>query len=256
MRDAIVWAYGGGTQTAAIAVLVHRGELPKPDLVVMSDTGREASETWEYLWNVMAPYLAEVGVAVEIAPHDLATKDLYGGADGDSLLLPAFSPKGKLPSYCSGEWKREVSRRYMRRRGIETCTLWLGYSVDEMKRMHLSRNRWQTHAFPLIEKRITRKGCVMLVEQEGLPTPPKSSCWMCPHRRDWQWQRLRDHYPDDWAKAVELDRAIRAADLAGGRDGLFLHESRRPLEEIQFAKEPEAEQGSLFRACDSGYCWV
>jgi hypothetical protein len=39
----VVWSYGGGTQSAAIAVLVLRGESPRPELVVMADTGREVS---------------------------------------------------------------------------------------------------------------------------------------------------------------------------------------------------------------------
>lgn len=34
----LVWSYGGGVQSAAIAVLVLRGELPRPERVVMADT--------------------------------------------------------------------------------------------------------------------------------------------------------------------------------------------------------------------------
>ena len=37
----IVWSFGGGVQSVAILVLVAEGKLPKPECVVMSDTGRE-----------------------------------------------------------------------------------------------------------------------------------------------------------------------------------------------------------------------
>ena len=47
-----VWSYGGGTQTAAIAVLILQGRLPKPDIAVMADTGREIASTWDYLRNL------------------------------------------------------------------------------------------------------------------------------------------------------------------------------------------------------------
>ncbi len=41
----LIWSYGGGVQSAAIAVLVLRGELPRPERAVMADTSREASAT-------------------------------------------------------------------------------------------------------------------------------------------------------------------------------------------------------------------
>jgi hypothetical protein len=47
--DPVVWSCGGGgVQRAAIAALIASGELPKPDVAAMADTGREASETWRY----------------------------------------------------------------------------------------------------------------------------------------------------------------------------------------------------------------
>ena len=65
-----VWSNGGGTQSAAIAALIIKGELPKPDLAVTSDTGREASETWRFHDEVLGPELhqvrsAEAGVLFE-----------------------------------------------------------------------------------------------------------------------------------------------------------------------------------------------
>ena len=33
---AIVWSYGGGVQSAAIAVLVVQGKLPRPERIVMA----------------------------------------------------------------------------------------------------------------------------------------------------------------------------------------------------------------------------
>jgi hypothetical protein len=96
----LVWSYGGGTQSCAIAVLVAQGKLPKPDLAVIADTGREASETWEYLEAHIQPLLKTVDLEVEVAPHSLATVGLYG-KNGD-LLIPAFTANGgKLPTFCS-----------------------------------------------------------------------------------------------------------------------------------------------------------
>lgn len=108
---ALTWSFGGGTQSVAIAVLVARGELPAPEVAVIADTGREATETWDYLERHVRPLLEPVGVPVEIAPHDLSTVDLYG-KNGD-LLVPAYTGggDGKLPTFCSTEWKKRVVAR-------------------------------------------------------------------------------------------------------------------------------------------------
>ena len=49
-------SYGGGTQSAAICVLIAQGQLSRPERIVMADTGREASQTWDYLRDVINPY--------------------------------------------------------------------------------------------------------------------------------------------------------------------------------------------------------
>ena len=89
----IVWSYGGGTQTAAIAVLVLQGRLPRPDHIIMADTGREATATWDYLDTVVQPALEAEGMRVEVAPHSLASKDLWDNAQpsGNSVLAEVFA---------------------------------------------------------------------------------------------------------------------------------------------------------------------
>src|SRR5690242_16471812 len=62
----ITWSYGGGTQTLAIAILIALGKLPKPDLIVMADTGDEATETWEYTITHVLPLFDALGLVLEI----------------------------------------------------------------------------------------------------------------------------------------------------------------------------------------------
>lgn len=42
MERTQVFSYGGGVQTAAICALIIQGRLPRPDIIVISDTGKEA----------------------------------------------------------------------------------------------------------------------------------------------------------------------------------------------------------------------
>ena len=62
-----VFSYGGGRQTASIACLIVQGIYPRPDRIVMADTGRENRSTWDYLAKHVQPMLATVGMQVEIA---------------------------------------------------------------------------------------------------------------------------------------------------------------------------------------------
>lgn len=253
---ALTWSYGGGTQSVAIAVLVAQGRLPRPELIVIADTGREASETWEYHERHTAPLLASVGQRVEVAPHSLARADMYDAPGGP--LLPAYvSTGGKLHTYCSVEWKQRPVQRYLRQRGYgprRPVVTWLGMSLDEVGRLRDSDTAWQRLSYPLcFDVRMTRAECRDLVLRAGLPEPPRSSCWCCPFRRNAQWRRLRDLYPSDWGAAVTLDAAIRArdADL-----GLYLHESRLPLAEADLGEAAEPSTAPLFEAaCQTGYCW-
>jgi hypothetical protein len=235
----------------AIACLVAQGKLPRPEWVVIADTGREKSETWAYTDTYVRPLLQPLGIEIHIAGHELSTVDLYSG-NGD-LLIPAYTAHGKLPTFCSTEWKRRVVQRFLRSRGIgpsNPTNLWIGISVDEAHRAKPSDTGWITHQWPLLfDHPLRRAECARLVESMGLPTPPRSSCWMCPHHRDDEWRQLKATNPADFNKAVQLDTALRERDSE-----LFLHKSRKPLAIVDLTVE--SEQHDMFPDCDSGMCWV
>lgn len=245
----IVWSYGGGTQSAGMAVLIATGKLPKPDLILMADTGREASATWEYTNTVIRPLLSDCKLNIEIIPHSYSTVDLYG-LNGD-LLIPAFTRKGKLRTFCSNEWKQFVVRRRLRELGLgpdNPVVLWLGITVDEVHRLKPSGVDWLEYQWPLAWDFHFRRGdCVEVVTSHNLPRPPRSSCWMCPYRNDSEWEMLKDRYPGDWIKAVALDEAVRLKDTM---DGVWIHRSLEPLSQVKFS----SHKLTLFDGCESGFC--
>jgi len=246
----IIWSYGGGTQTAAIAVLILQGKLPRPDVVVMADTGREIASTWVYLDEIVSPALASIGLSVQVASHELATVDIY--AHNGDLLLPAYTSQkdgGKLPTFCSNEWKKHVIRRWLRANDYNDVDVWLGISTDEIERMKPSGLNWYRHVYPLIEMiPTTRAQCSALVETFGWPTPPKSRCWMCPNQSLQMWSEMRRTQPQEFAKAVQLEAELQAHD-----EHIYLHRAMIPLVN---AVDLTDQQPGLFDGCDSGYCFV
>jgi len=245
---ATIWMYGGGVQSCAIAALISRREIPKPDIAVIADTGREKQSTWDYLKDVVQP-------AMDFPIH-VVSKDEYATVDlerGDTLLLPVFSDingsASKLPTYCSNEWKKRVIERWLRRQqGVKGFERWIGFSLDEANRVRRMRDSSEATWFPLIDGvPMYRHGCVSLVEKMGWPTPPRSSCWMCPNMRHDEWQDLKENSPEEFRKAVGVERQIRGKDAHA-----FFHRSCKPLDQVDFEREPD-----LFsRPCDSGLCFV
>lgn len=251
MRRTQIWASGGGVQSAAIAALIVRGDLPLPDLAVIADTGMEQSTTWAYQDAVIAPALAAVGVELHrVKSSQFATVGLYGGKDGETLLVPSFTTQsgevGKLENFCSGEWKRRVVRRWASSKGAGASDIWLGISTDEMRRVSPGSPRWRNR-YPLIEQRMNRGDCVGMVTRMGWPAPPRSSCWMCPNHTQHEWRELRDKQPQDWQAAVAFDRRIRQRDPQ-----VWLHSDCVPLDEADLSDA----NGVLFgHECMSGQCF-
>lgn len=247
MRDEIM-SYGGGVQSVAMCVLVKRGILPTPKFIVIADTGREATSTWDYLNNEIRPYMGEI--EIHIAPHTLSKVDMFAH-NGDVLLPMYVDGGGKLPTFCSSEWKRNVIQRWLRQNGVKTCFAWIGFSLDEKSRANRMvkshKTKWYKPKFPLLELSLTRLGCEKLIKVSGLPLPPKSSCKMCPHRTDKEWLLLRDKYPTDFNEAIELEEDIRQWD-----SDLYLHSNRVPLSHVEFRdNNPKPPQ-----QCGFGYCMV
>lgn len=248
-----IWMCGGGTQSTAIAALIVQRKLEKPDLAVIVDTEREQSTTWDYLEEWTAPALESVGVEIVRVPKSkYATVDVFGGADSKSLLIPAFTNQsgdtGKLTGFCSNEWKRRVAQRWAtKEHAVSSATNWVGFTVDELRRVpKVSSGKWQER-FPLIERGLNRGDCIALVERMGWPTPPRSSCWMCPNHTQVEWRDIKENKPKDWAQAVAFDKWIRKTDRHA-----FLHSDAIPLDEADLDDANE----SLFSRCESGLCFT
>lgn len=248
---ATVLNYGGGRQTVAMCVLIAKGVIDRPDFIVVADTMRENPSTWEYLEQHVKPFLSKHDLAVEIAPHSLATVDLY---DKHGLtLMPVYTPTGKTRTYCSNEWKRRVVDRYLRGKGVLGGTRLIGFAFDEKRRwsgMHGNTEGKWTTICPLVDLMINTAACLKIIESAGLPQPHHSSCWMCPHKRNAEWRFLRDNYPEYWLKAIAMDEEVRENDE---QQAVFLHHDRVPLAQADI--DVDESEGKI-QQCTLGVCFV
>ena len=263
--------YGGGWQTVGICILIVQGKIRKPDRIYIADTGREKSSTWRYLEETTQPRMAEIGIDIEIAPRTLSYVDLY--AHNGDLLLPVYTPTGKLSAFCSDEWKAQVIERYRKLRELgfspdairampvdeikehmkrsidRTYVSWIGFAADEYKRIKNPAARW----FPLIELMLTKADVRALVTDAGWPPPTQSSCWMCPNMTNAQWREVRDTAPNEFARACAIDEDTRAQNLMEIGIPIYLHQSRVPLRDADL---DAADGRGEARQCGLGMCML
>jgi hypothetical protein len=233
-----VMSFGGGTQSWGLAALVKRGELPSPDYAVMIDTGRECASTWAYL----AAHRAALPFPLYVVSNGIPA--LFWRNGQRDCLLPAYTDTGKLPPFCSGEWKRDAFRRYLRQeRGVKRASVWFGISYDEAERMTNARPQWLTNAYPLVDNHIRRGDCIQAAASVFGELPPRSRCWMCPNQHREDWLNLP---ADEIDKAAEVDELIRVR-------GLYLSRHRLPIRESVTLDDSQLR---LFGEDCDGYCFV
>ncbi len=260
-----VFSSGMGTQSCGIAVMIYLGILPKPDLIVAADTGRECSAAIKYNEKYIKPLMDEIGVPFIIAHKDSFPElgKQYDIIDDDpntktDVLMPMFHNDGvsigKAPGFCSDKWKTKTVHRSVNKyfgekvankRGVDQ---WIGMSSDEMKRVKFPSGKWQKK-YPLVEMMLNRAQVIAISQAFGLPTPPRSSCYMCPNRTDPEWVELKKETPEDFELAVKVESYIHSE----GYEDQFLHKSCKPLGEVIFKTGAEAQM-DLFNC--SGICFT
>ena len=104
-----------------------------------------------------------------------------------------------------------------------------------------------------------RHQCLIWMKEKGDPKPPRSACWFCPYHSDREWRRLRDEEPEEFAKAIALDKRIRDG-IYKVESKLYLHKSRTPLSEVDLSTDVERGQATLWNEedemCDGGVCML
>lgn len=160
-------SYGGGVNSTALAVLIVSGALPQYEgaRFVFSDTGEEKPETYAYIEQHFAPYLARHGRELEtVRPAETVLERWERLRVTGSRTLRACTVEGKIYPI-----KRHIEANGG---GVQL----IGIDAGEAHRMPDTLR-------PLIGLDIDRDGCEEIICAAGLPSPGKSGCWCCPFMR-------------------------------------------------------------------------
>ena len=219
---------GLGVNSTALGVeAVNRG-IPF-DLIVFADTGDERKRTYEFL-ELFSRWLTEHG-------QPAVTVTRWVRRDGSFIPISTLSlTRKELPSKaygfsgCTSKWKQQPADKLVLNhpgtkaalaRG-ELVERWIGYDAGEPGRAErmLTRNpqpagqkvwRWRC---PLVEWDMGREECLAVIAAAGLPSPGKSSCFMCPSMKRSEIDDLARDEPDLLKRALAIeDAAIASGEL-------------------------------------------
>lgn len=262
-----VLSLGAGVQSTTLAYMVARGDLEPIDFAVFADTGDEPARVYEHLDRLekVVPFRIIRSRRPGPTLAEMAIEAVNVGMQGKPLP-PWYTaePDGMLMRQCSKEFKTRVVQRVIRDElGLKPgarapdgviVEQWIGMSWDELHRMKASELAFVHNRWPLVEIGMRRNECKKWMADRQIPVPPKSSCVYCPYRDDAAWVEMRDNAPADFARAVQVDEAIRPGYL-GMTGEAFVHKSRRPLREAQFSTRSDGVVSMLDDECE-GMCGV
>lgn len=270
MREVHVLNLGAGVQSTCLFLMgLDPASGLRFDHSVFADTGGEPREVYEHLAHLrtLAPVLVR-------SAGNLAA-DLLAGVNSTGqkfVPIPAFTldgtvvkplpcdqaaqpkpKKGQGRRQCTNEYKIAVVERAVRYDvlGLKPRARipkdvhvyqYFGITKDEEKRAERAVKRfektpWTTAVYPFLERGWYRSDCVKWLEGRLPHTVPRSACTFCPYRSNREWLHLKETDPDGWAQAVAIDRALRTE---GVTKLMYLHRSRKPLDQVDFKKDPTA----------------
>lgn len=251
-------------------MLSARGEINYP-VHVFSNVGERAEnpDTLRYVREVAIPYAQQHGLEFVVTerrfhrgeragqPEDLYDRLMKDGSR--SLPIPVRMNGNGAPGRrsCTADFKIKVLSRFARERGAtrdDPARVGLGISLDEFERMRTdSGEAYQVLEYPLIDLRLTRDACAALIAREGLPVPPKSSCYFCPFHRPSVWMQLRVEQPELFERAADLETTLNERRKMLGKDPVWLTRFLKPLREA-IAPQTLMDFGDDMDGCESGYC--
>lgn len=266
-----ILSLGAGVQSTTLLLLAAEGRLPKLDAAVFADTGWEPAAVYTHLNRLEREVAQPAGIPI----HRVSAGNIRNDAldpEHRFASMPLFIKNpdggdGMTRRQCTAEYKLKPIKAKVREllgyphptpvpRGLH-AEQWIGISRDEFGRAKDSGIQYLRSHHPLLyltggadgREGWTRQDCMRYLHSRGWKSTPKSACIGCPFHGNAQWRQLRDEQPEEWADAVDFDRAIRAGNARGNANGkpllgeAYLHRSRRPLGEAPIDRVTAHEWG-------------
>lgn len=266
---------GAGVQSSTMSLMAACGEItPMPTAAIFADTQAEPQSVYRWL-DWLEKQLPFPVYRVTAGSLENTTLTIHRRRDGNGYWIASGIPHYSLNRdgsighgrrQCTHDFKLTPLYKKQReigniKRGQNTLGVisWIGISRDEIQRMKESRVPWIEHRWPLVDMAMTRNDCLKWMQVHGFPKPPRSACVFCPYHSDSEWRRLRSEEPLEFERAVKFDEEYRRLKIQTvSHKGFvpYLHNSLKPLGEVDFSTEEERGQLNFFENECEGMCGV
>lgn len=242
-RPLRVISLGAGVQSTTMYLMSCMREIDRADLAIFADTGWEPRGVYDHLQRLKD--LNEI--PIEVVTIGSLRDDALDENKTRFASMPLFTKDGRnkvsmLRRQCTREYKVAPLTKRIKEMGATAknpAEVWIGISTDEIQRMKDSFVKYTYHRWPLIDLRMDRQACKQWLSKHWDGPVIKSACIGCPFHDDSTWQDMKDNRPEEWADAVEFDKAIRQ--MPRLRDETFLHRSAQPLDEVVFSDQDQLD---------------
>lgn len=232
---------GAGVQTTAYLLEYYEDV----ELVIFADTGDEQQETYYYIEHYLKPFCKSKGlewVTVRETKYGSLMKHCL-----ERKILPIPTRR-----WCTDEHKVKPILRELRRRGAtkkNPITSIIGISYDEAHRANFSTSvLYQKLEYPLVDKKITRKDCIDIIDKHGYPQPPKSGCDFCMFFSKNHFRKLAIDDPKRFKEIVDMEQNSYSYPK-------YTLKGKYPLQMILDNTSLD-EFTEYDDSCDSGHCFV
>jgi len=223
----------GGKDSTALA-LYMRDRVPEMEYV-FCDTGRELSETYEYLGRVEA-YLGKKIIVLNADRDFDHWLKIFGG------FLP--SPQAR---WCTKLLKLKPFEAFV---GDAPVISYVGIRSDEDRTGLISAKPNLTTRFPFKEDDIDFNGVMRILEDSGIGLPPylswgrtHSGCFFCFFQSKYEWLQLLTKYPEQFTQAEAYEGTHpESGTRFTWMDDMPLSELRDPAVQQRIQEEHDAAE--------------
>ena len=240
--DAYILPVSGGSDSTALAILLHEVAPHIPFRMVFTDTGAEEQETLSMLDKLEA-YL---GKPIE----RIRGNTLFDLISDFSGFLP--SPRDR---YCTRELKLKPFRQWIAQFSGQQKWVFVGVRSDESDRLAFALPEAETE-MPFVDLEITRdwvyrKLAATIGISRSYQTRSRSGCTVCPYQRTSELVGLLQRSPEAFEQGAQCEK-LNPRDTARHTEGVALWKDTAIAQNWQSLPTPDSDEsiqkGSLAKA--------
>lgn len=216
----VVVAYGLGRDSTALLIELWKRGV-RPDAITWADVGSEKAGTYAYL-PVIQAWLRSVAFPEVTVVRYTPTRAPYETIEGNMVLNATLPGATFGLGSCTAKFKIEPQNKWTLRwqpardawAAGKKVTKMIGFEAGEDHRLKradakahsgklnkLDASRYR-YVMPLMEWGLTLAKCIAIIQEAGLPVPPKSACMFCPNQHR---EEVEDLTPDERSRVILIE---------------------------------------------------